>query len=77
MPEPTPQHPDQRAVPAPWHGPDLVTLVAGLGAVGLAATTLLGGVAWLPDVDGRWVIAALALGIGLFLVISSLRPQRR
>ncbi|MGH3670195.1 MAG: hypothetical protein ACRDSH_06110 [Pseudonocardiaceae bacterium] len=57
--------------------PDLLTLVAGLVALGLAGTTLLGGIAWLPDVDGRWVLAALALVIGLLLVIGSLRTPRR
>lgn len=57
--------------------PDLLTLVAGLVALGLAGTTLLGGIAWLPNVDGRWVLAALALVIGLLLVIGSLRTPRR
>jgi hypothetical protein len=59
----------------PRRGPDLLTLVAGLGSLGIAATALLGGVTWLPDVDGRWVLAALALFVGLLLVIGSLRTQ--
>jgi hypothetical protein len=57
-------------------GPDLFTLLAGLGALGIAGTALLGGISWLPDVDARWVLAALALIVGLLLVISSLRPTR-
>jgi hypothetical protein len=79
--DPQPSHTDDAAAltPAaltPRRGPDLLTLVAGLGSLGIAATTLLGGVAWLPDVDGRWVLAALALLVGLLLLIGSLRsPQ--
>ncbi len=61
----------------PRRGPDLLTLLAGVGSLGIAATALLGGVTWLPEVDGRWVLAALALLVGLALVIGSLRPQRR
>jgi hypothetical protein len=48
-----------------------------VGSLGIAATALLGGVTWLPEVDGRWVLAALALLVGLLLIIGSLRPQRR
>jgi hypothetical protein len=77
MPQSGPQHPADTAAPSPRRGPDLITLVVGLGALGLATTTLLGGIAWLPSADGRWVIAALALIVGLLLVIGSLRPQRR
>lgn len=74
--DPQPSHTDDAAALTPRRGPDLLTLVAGLGSLGIAATTLLGGVAWLPDVDGRWVLAALALLVGLLLVIGSLRsPQ--
>jgi hypothetical protein len=76
MPAPAPQHSNQSAALTARRGPDLLTLVAGLGALGLATATLLGSTAWLPDVDGRWVIAVLALIIGGFLVIVSLRPQR-
>jgi hypothetical protein len=50
--------------------------VAGLGTLGIAAATLLGGIAWFPDLDSRWVLAILALIVGLLLVIGSLRPQR-
>ncbi len=51
-------------------------MVAGLGALGIAITTLIGGITWFPHLDGRWLLAALALIIGLLLVIGSLRPQR-
>jgi hypothetical protein len=68
--------PDEPSVLTPRRGPDLLTLVAGLASLGIAVTALLGGVTWLPDVDGRWVLAALALLVGLLLVLGSLRPQR-
>ncbi|MGH3767848.1 MAG: hypothetical protein ACRDTX_22325 [Pseudonocardiaceae bacterium] len=77
MPSPGPRQPDQTAAPAAQRGPDLLTLIAGLGALGISTTTLLGGIAWVPDLDSRWVLAALALIIGLLLVIGSLRPQKR
>jgi hypothetical protein len=67
---------NERDALTPQRGPDLFTLLAGLGALGIAGTALLGGIAWLPDVDGRWVLAALALIVGLLLVIGSLRPPR-
>lgn len=67
---------DQTAGPPSRRGPDLLTLVVGLGALGIAVATLLGGIAWLPDVDGRWVLAVLALIVGSLLVIGSLRPQK-
>jgi len=72
---PGPRPDDEAPALTTRRGPDLLTLVAGLGSLGIAATALLGGVTWLPDVDGRWVLAALALLVGLLLVIGSLRPQ--
>lgn len=68
--------PDQSSALDSRRGPDLLALVVGLGALGIAVATLLGGIAWLPDVDGRWVLAALALIVGSLLVIGSLRPQK-
>jgi hypothetical protein len=73
---PQPRHTDETAALTPRRGPDLLTLVAGLGSLGIAATALLSGVAWLPDVDGRWVLAGLALIVGLLLVVGSLRTPR-
>ncbi len=75
-PQPRPDDEASASALIPRRGPDLLTLVAGLGSLGIAATALLGGIAWLPDVDGRWVLAALALIVGLLLVISSLRSPR-
>jgi hypothetical protein len=56
--------------------PDLLTLVAGLGALGIAVNALLGGLDWLPDLDARWVLAAIAMTVGLLLVVGSVRPRR-
>jgi hypothetical protein len=64
------------AAPATQRGPDLLTLAAGLGALGIAATGLLGGIPWLPKLDTRWVLAGIALALGLLLVLGSLRPAR-
>ncbi len=74
--DPRPRRDGEPSALTPRRGPDLLTLVAGLASLGIAVTALLGGVAWLPDVDGRWVLAALALIVGLLLVIGSLRPAR-
>jgi hypothetical protein len=73
--EPAAHGTDQTGTLDSRRGPDLLTLVVGLGAVGVAAAALLGGIAWLPDIDGRWVLAVLALIVGSLLVIGSLRPS--
>ena len=70
---PGPRPDDEAPALTARRGPDLLTLVAGLGSLGIATTALLGDE--LPDVDDRWVLAALALLVGLLLVIGSLRPQ--
>lgn len=74
--DPAPRNTHDAAALPPRRGPDLLTLVVGLGSLGVAATALLGGVSWLPDIDGRWILAGLALLVGLLLVVSSLRPPR-
>ncbi|MGH3830678.1 MAG: hypothetical protein ACRDRS_09555 [Pseudonocardiaceae bacterium] len=75
--DPAPHDVNETGALTPRRGPDALTLLAGLGALAIAGTALLGGIAWLPQVDGRWVLAALALIVGLLLVISSLRPPRQ
>ncbi|MGH3913080.1 MAG: hypothetical protein ACRDTC_06680 [Pseudonocardiaceae bacterium] len=62
--------------PARRRGPDLLTLTAGLGALAVAIGVPLGGATWLAGLDARWVLAALAMIVGLLLVISSVRPRR-
>jgi hypothetical protein len=71
-----PRHRDGTAALPLRRGPDLLTLLAGLVALGISTIALLGDIPWLPPVDGRWVLAALALIVGLLLVIGSLRPPR-
>ncbi len=71
-------HPaDETAALTQRRGPDLLTLAAGLGALGISGTVLLGGITWLPEVDARWVLAAGALVVGLLLGFGSLRHPRR
>ena len=77
MAGPGPHRADEPGAMTPRRGPDLLTLAVGLGALGIAGITLLGGIAWLPEVDGRWVLAAVALVVGVLLVIGSLRSPRR
>lgn len=72
-----PHHTEETNALTPRRGPDLLTLAVGLGALGVAGTALLGGIAWLSEVDARWVLAAVALVVGLMLVIGSLRHPRR
>ncbi len=70
-------HTDAEAgAPVRRRGPDLLTLAAGLGALGISVGALLGGFVWLPGADARWVLAAVAILIGLVLVIGSIRPRR-
>lgn len=76
MTDPVPPGTDEPGTVTPRRGPDLLTLAVGLGALALAGTTLLGGVARLPEVDTRWVLAAVALAVGLMLIITSLRHPR-
>ncbi|MGH3990834.1 MAG: hypothetical protein ACRDSN_00040 [Pseudonocardiaceae bacterium] len=77
MTDTEPDHTDGEAgAPAPRRGPDLLTLAAGLGALGISVSALLGGFGWLPGVDARWVLAAVAILVGLVLVIGSIRPRR-
>jgi len=62
--------------PVRRHGPDLLTLAAGLAALSISVAALLGGFGWLPGVDARWVLATVAILVGLILVIGSIRPRR-
>lgn len=55
--------------------PDLFTMAIGVGALGVAGVAFFGGIAWLPTVDVRWVLAGIAVLIGLLLVVGSMRPR--
>lgn len=77
MAESEPAHTDGQAdPPARRRVPDLVTLAVGLVALAVSLSALLGGLGWLPGVDVRWVLAAVAILVGLILVIGSIRPRR-
>ncbi|MCA1708826.1 MAG: hypothetical protein LC808_38330 [Actinobacteria bacterium] len=67
--------PDSGAI-ARRRGPDLLTLAVGLAALTVALSALLGGMGWLPGVDIRWVLAAVAILVGLALILGSVRPRR-
>jgi hypothetical protein len=84
MTESLPEH-DTESLPEPdtdrgaiarRRGPDLLTLAVGLAALGISLNALLGWVDWLPAIDLRWVLAAVAIIAGLALVIGSVRPRR-
>ncbi|MPZ65219.1 MAG: hypothetical protein GEU83_06765 [Pseudonocardiaceae bacterium] len=57
--------------------PDLLALLCGIAALGIATTAIAGSSAWLPPVDARWLLAGGAMVIGLLLLVSSLRPGKR
>ncbi|MGQ0718372.1 MAG: hypothetical protein ACT4NP_13890 [Pseudonocardiales bacterium] len=77
MTEPGPHPTEEPGALTPRRGPDLLTLAVGLGALAVAGTALIGGVDWLPEVDAQWVLAVVALSVGLMLIIGSLRHPRR
>jgi len=63
-------------IPARRRAPDPLTLLAGLAALLVSVTALVGSSAWLPSTDLRWVLAVGAVTIGVLLLLASLRPRR-
>jgi hypothetical protein len=57
-------------------GPDPVGLVFGLLALGMAFSALTGQLPNLSGFDPRWVLAIGAAGIGLLMLIGSMRGRR-
>jgi hypothetical protein len=57
-------------------GPDLLTLIVGLLALGVAISAFVGEVPTLAGLDARWLLAAGAAAIGLLLLVGSLRGRR-
>ncbi len=55
--------------------PDPLTLLAGLAALVIAISALVGGTGWLPPVDLRWLLAGSAMTVGAVLLIGSLRRR--
>jgi hypothetical protein len=58
-------------------GPDALTLIAGIATLLVSAYVLTDGALWVPSLDPRWLVAGVALVVGLFLLMLSLRGRRR
>lgn len=56
-------------------GPDVLTLLVGLLALGMAGAAFVGRVPTLPDFDPRWLLAGGAAAVGLVLLVGSLRGR--
>jgi hypothetical protein len=56
-------------------GPDVVTLLIGLLALGMSAAAFVGEVPSLAGLDLRWLLAAGAAVVGLLLLVGSLRGR--
>jgi hypothetical protein len=63
---------DAGAAPARRPGPDPLGLVAGLAAILVAVLALTGTIA---SVDPRWVLALGAVGVGLGVLLATLRRR--
>lgn len=57
--------------------PDVLTLLAGLGTLLVSAFVLTDGAFWLPELNFTWVLAGGALLVGVLLLGSSLRGNRK
>lgn len=66
---------DRSGTPA-RRGPDLLMLLAGVLALGVATTAFVGQVPDFSGLDPRWVLAAGAAVVGLLMLVGSLRGRR-
>lgn len=57
--------------------PDLITLLVGVATLVVSAYVLTDGALWVPSIDPRWLLAGGALVVGLFLLIASVRGNRK
>ena len=57
--------------------PDFGTLTFGVLTLLASAYVLTDGASWLPSVDPRWVLAAVAGVIGVLLLLSSTSRRNR
>jgi hypothetical protein len=55
--------------------PDLLTMLAGIATLLMAAYVLTDGRTWLPAFDPRWLLAGGAVLVGLLLLGSSVRRR--
>ncbi|HEY2204019.1 MAG TPA: hypothetical protein VGH99_06035 [Pseudonocardia sp.] len=61
----------------PRRAPDLLTLVAGVLSLAVAGITATGWVPPSPPLpDPRWVLAAVAIGVGVLLLTARVRNRR-
>ncbi|GAA1243619.1 hypothetical protein GCM10009609_03790 [Pseudonocardia aurantiaca] len=68
---------DERETVARRRGPDAVTLMFGVLALGMSAAAFVGEVPSLAGFDPRWLLAAGAAVVGLLLLVGSLRGRGR
>jgi hypothetical protein len=55
---------------------DLITMLAGIATLMMAAYVLTDGRTWLPSFDPRWLLAGGAVLVGLLLLGSSVRRRK-
>ncbi|SER80005.1 hypothetical protein [Actinokineospora terrae] len=58
-------------------GFDPLALIAGLATLAASAYVLTDGRIWLPSLDPRWMIAGVAVLVGLLLLGGTLRGRNR
>ncbi|MBM7770216.1 hypothetical protein JOD54_000420 [Actinokineospora baliensis] len=56
---------------------DPLTLLAGLATLAASAFVLTDGRIWLPSLDPRWLLAGVAVLVGVLLLGGSLRGKRK
>ncbi|MGQ0837588.1 hypothetical protein [Actinokineospora sp.] len=57
--------------------PDFLTMAAGIATMLVSAYVLTDGAIWVPTLDPRWLIAGGAVLVGLLLLVSSMRGNRK
>ncbi|GAA1207757.1 hypothetical protein [Prauserella alba] len=55
---------------------DPLTLTAGVATLAVSAYVISGGPTWLGLPDGRWLLAGVAVLIGVVMLAASLRKER-
>ncbi len=55
--------------------PDVLTMLAGLATLFASAYVLTDGRIWVPMLDPRWLVAGVAVLVGLLLLGSSVRGK--
>lgn len=67
---------EPQAETKPRRGLDLVTFAFGLVTLMVAGFVLGDGSSWLPSFDFRWLLAGVAVFVGLVMLGASLRSKR-